>query len=89
MAAQARLDPLAVSVVVIKSLSCLCCPLLSVGVPSLDGRTVAARDELLEAVFVEASKDVREAILRHVLGQLPEAQGRAFQVGSRWQEGEQ
>lgn len=74
------MDPLAVSVIVIKSLSTLKCPLLSVSVPSVAGGRVSARDELLEAAFANHSEAVRRSIIRHVLSQMPDAQRGALQV---------
>lgn len=75
-----ELDPLAVSVVVIKSLSMLACPLLDAAVPMPDGSLVPARDELLDAALCGASYEVWVAMIHHVLINMPEAQGAMFQV---------
>lgn len=68
-----KLDPLAVSVVVIKSLSMLHVPLLG----------AAARAELFNAAIGDFAGEVRISIISDVLHRLPPNQGRLLKV-IRW-----
>lgn len=76
-----QLDPLAVSVFVIKCLSQLRCPLLGMKMQLPDGGSVLVRDELLDAAMSGYSEDVRASMVEHVLASMPPMQAAALQVG--------
>jgi len=77
------LDPLAVSVMVIKCLSTLRCPLLDVKMPLPDGSLVLVRDELLDAALSGYNDDIRSSMVEHVLANMPPMQAAVLQV-SGW-----
>ena len=82
-----QLDPLAVSVFVIKCLSQLRCPLLGMKMQLPDGGSVLVRDELLDAAMSGYSEDVRASMVEHVLASMPPMQAAALQVSGGLFEG--